>query len=292
MPTERLSITKTYKLFINGKFPRSESGRSTIVRDSEWDVIAHTCHASRKDLRDAVKAARGAQPGWAGRDAYNRGQILYRMAEMLEGKAQEFTDALTRTLGLTKAEAKDELGESVDRLIAYAGWCDKYTQTLGCNNAVSGPYYNFTVPEPTGVVVCVCPDVPSLLGLISLIAPALAGGNTVVALASETEPITASILGEVCATSDVPAGTINILTGIRAELLNWVAEHREVNAVHAALLSAAERKTIELGTAENVKRVVVHPEDTDFFDHDACTSPWWIEPFVEMKTIWHPSSSG
>jgi acyl-CoA reductase-like NAD-dependent aldehyde dehydrogenase len=289
---ERLEITKTYKLYIDGKFPRSESGRSTVVRDAEWEVIAHVCHASRKDLRDAVKAAKGALGGWSSRDAYNRGQILYRMGEMLESKRPEFEDALMRTMGLTKREAHDEVGESVDRLIAYAGWTDKYPQVLGCANPVNGPYYNFTVPGPTGVVACVSPDAPSLLGLVSVIAPALAGGNTVVALSSEDEPITASVLGEVCATSDVPPGVVNLLTGMRGELLSWVAEHREINAVHAAGLNAEERKTLELGCAENVKRVTVRDGETDFFDDASCTSPWWIEPFVEMKTIWHPSSSG
>jgi len=289
---ERLEITKTYKLYIGGKFPRSESGRSTVVRDAEWDAIAHVCHASRKDLRDAVRSAKGALDGWSSRDAYNRGQILYRMGEMLEAKWGEFEEALMRTLGLTRREAHDEVGESVDRLVAYAGWTDKYPQVLGCANPVNGPYYNFTVPGPTGVVAVVPPDVPSLLGLVSLLAPVIAGGNTAVALSSETEPITASILGEVCATSDVPPGVINLLTGVRGELLSWIAEHREINAVHAAGLDPDDRKTLELGAAENVKRVLVRDDETDFFDEETCTSPYWIEPFCEMKTIWHPSSSG
>jgi len=287
---ERLAITKTYKLYINGAFPRSESGRSTIVRDPEWEAIGHVCHASRKDFRNAVTAARGALKGWRSRDAYNRGQILYRMGEMLEGKAEEFISPLMRALQLSKRDAKDEVSTSIDRLIAYAGWCDKYSQVLGCNNPVSGPYYNFTVPEPTGVVAIVPPDEPSLLGLVSLIAPVIASGNTVVALSSELEPITASILGEVCATSDVPAGVINLLTGMRAELIDWIAGHREVNAVHAANIEPDLRKALELGAAENVKRVIVRDVE-NFFDDDACTSPWWIEPFVEMKTIWHPSAS-
>ena len=290
--TTRLGIDKTYKLFIKGAFPRSESGRTTIVRDGDWNAIAHVCHASRKDLRDAVTSARGALKGWASREAYNRGQILYRMGEMLDGKAGEFERVLTRTLGLTSAEAADEVGESVDRLVAFAGWCDKHAQVLGCNNPVSGPYYNFTVTEPTGVVVCVAPEVPSLLGLVSLVAPALAGSNTVVAIGSEAEPITASLLGEVCATSDVPAGVVNILTGVRSELLPWASTHRDVNAIHASDLDADLRRVVEAGASENVKRVLVRDGETDFFDERTCASPWWIEPFVEMKTIWHPSSAG
>ncbi len=299
----RLEVTKTYKLLIDGKFPRSESGRSTPVADirADGNVVAHVCRASRKDLREAVEAARRAQPGWAAATAYLRGQILYRMAEMLEGKKNEFADALAATLPQHDRESRAESGvssgikeveSSIDRLIAYAGWADKYSQVLGCNNPVAGPYYNFTVPEPTGVVVAIAPDQPPLLALVSLIAPVVAAGNTVVALGSTAHPLTAAVLGEVCATSDVPPGVINILTGQRSELLAIIASHRDVDAIHAGGLDADESALLRSGTAENIKRVTVHAmAPASWSDDHLCQSPWWIEPFVEMKTMWHPSAS-
>lgn len=287
----RLEVTKTYKLFIKGEFPRTESGRSMIVRGAEWDVIAHVCQGSRKDLRSAVEAARGAAEKWRTRTAYNRAQILYRMAEMLEGKADEFVKAIRDVSADTSLkDARTEVQTSIDRLIAYTGWADKFTQVLGCNNPVAGPYYNFTVPDATGVVGVVAPDEPTLLPLISLLAPALAGGNTVVALASATNPIPAMILAEVCATSDVPPGVINILTGLREELIPWFADHRDIDAIHAANLTEEEGLTLRRGAIENIKRVRVR-EVEDWFDEVACESPWWIEPFVEMKTIWHPAGA-
>ncbi len=336
--TDRLHVTKTYKLFIAGKFPRSESGRTLLLHDIKGAVIAHTSHASRKDLRDAVEAARAALPGWSGATAYLRGQILYRMAEMLEARAGEFADLLQqvplpaalekargkataqasarsraakagskhadsstvkrrttsptspRPTRLTAAQARDEVAAAVDRLVSFAGWTDKYAQVLGCNNPVAGPYYNFTVPQPTGIVAAVAPDQPALLGLISLIAPVLAAGNTVVALGSELNPLPTAVLGEVCATSDIPAGVINFLTGRRGELIEHIAGHREINAAVAGGLSPEGSRTLHAGAAENLKRITVL-DAPDWFDTAERHSPWTIEPFVEMKTIWHPSAT-
>ncbi len=304
--SERLEVTKTYKLFIGGAFPRTESGRSIAISGRDGGVAAHICHASRKDLRDAVEAARKAQPGWANATAYNRGQVLYRMAEMLEGKRGEFvalvgegTGAGTkaRRHGGTKGKKKaagtvltpeKEVEAAIDRLVCFGGWADKYSQVLGCNNPVAGPYYNFTVPEPTGVVGVVAPGEPSLLGWISLIAPVLCSGNTVVALASGANPLPGAVLGEVCATSDVPGGVINLLTGVREELVPHFSSHRDIDALHAAGLTAEQAKVFREGAADNVKRVTVR-DGVNWLDDQACNSPWWIEPFVEMKTIWHPS---
>lgn len=286
----RLSVAKTYKLYIGGAFPRTESGRSIAITDTAGKTITHVCHASRKDFRNAVVAARAAQPGWMGRDAYNRSQILYRMAEMLEGKGEEFAQLIKQTTESDLRAARKEVEASVDRLVAFAGWADKFSQVLGCHNPVVGPYYNFTVPEATGVVVVVAPDEPSLLGLITLMAPALCSGSTVVALGSEKYPIATSVLGEVCATSDVPSGVINLLTGQRAELIEHIASHRDVNAIVGAGLSKAHAAALRMGASENIKRVRVE-DRVDFFDDEACESPWRIEPLVEMKTIWHPSAS-
>lgn len=329
--SERLAVVKTYKLFINGAFPRSESGRSLSVHDPRGQVIANIARASRKDLRDAVEAARAAQPKWAALTAYHRGQVLYRMAEMLEGKRSEMIEALAarcetsnnsnrlaasrqasagarggRPRGprgsesratssrATRARAAAELDAAIDRLIAFAGWADKFAQMLGCQNAVAGPYYNFSVPEPTGIVGIVAPpDVnqPALLSFISLLAPPLCAGNAIISLASEANPLPGALLGEVCATSDVPPGVVNILTGQLDELLKPLAEHREVNAINAANLDAAQTRLLKLGTADNLKRVrVASIGPREWFDPRACESPWTIEPFVEIKTIWHPAA--
>lgn len=311
---DRLTVTKTYKLFINGQFPRSESGRSLIVHGRDGSVLAHTCHASRKDLRDAVVAARGGFDGWSRRSAYNRGQILYRLAEMLEGKRTEFVEAIDSTApaspdvpakkkqGAKKSassapkaarlDPEREVSAAIDRLVAYAGWADKFSQVLGCNNSVNGPYYNFTIAEPTGVVAVVAPDELPLLGLVSLIAPAACAGATVVALASEASPLAACIFGEVCATSDVPAGVINLLTGKRDELVPHIANHRDIDAIHAANLPAVAAAALRTGAAENVKRVTTRTlTPAEWLDADTCESPWWIERMVDMKTIWHPASA-
>lgn len=285
----RLTVNKTYKLFIGGKFPRTESGRSIKVEDSNG--ITHICHGSRKDLRDAIEAARKAQPGWAAATAYNRGQVLYRMAEMLEGKRQTFIDAV-RPAHARKTSAAKEVDAAIDRLVCYGGWADKYAQILGCSNPVAGPYYNFTVPEPVGVVAAVLPDQPPLLSLVTLLAPPLCAGNAVIIIAHAVYPLAATIFGEVCATSDVPAGVVNIITTQRQELVEHLAQHRDVDAIHAANLPRAETKVLRLGSAENVKRVHISKfSDEQWYDAAAGNSPWMIEPFVEMKTIWHPSST-
>lgn len=282
---DRLDVIKTYKLFIDGKFPRSESGRTIAVAKGQ----AHVCRANRKDLRDAVTSARKALPGWKNATAYLRGQILYRMAEMLEGKRDEFAGALAGSARKSKG-APGEVAAAIDRLIGYAGWADKYAQVLGCNNAVAGPYYNFTSPEPTGVIAVVSPDEPALLGLISLIAPAICAGNTVVAISGDSEPalLAAAVLAEVIATSDVPGGVVNILTAQRDELVPVLASHRDIDAIVAAGVNTDQARVLREGAAENVKRVVID-EKPDFFDDRAMLNPWRIESVVEMKTIWHPS---
>ncbi len=260
----RLPVKKTYKLYIGGAFPRSESGRTYEAQGQ------NVARASRKDLRDAVVAARGAQPKWAGATAYNRGQVLYRIAEMMEARTAEFAEL---------TGGRDEVERAIDRWVWYAGFADKLAQTLGSANAVAGPYFNFTVPEPTGVVGIVAPDEPPLLGLVSRVAPALVGGNAVVALASETLPLAAVEFAEVLATSDVPGGVVNLLTGHRAELAPWLAAHMDVNAID---LTGADglRTELEQAAAENVKRVVNGSPDSQ--------SLWEISAFLELKTVWHP----
>jgi len=298
----RLEVTKTYKLYIDGKFPRSESGRSLKIESKRGEVLAYISHGSRKDLRDAVEAAVKAQPAWAGATAYNRGQILYRMAEMMEGKREEFAESIDGTAGPRRGNAKGhakgiaaarrEVDAAIDRLVCFGGWADKFSQVLGCNNPVAGPHYNFTIPEPTGVVGVVSPDEPPLLGLVSLLAAPLCAGNTIVAIGSEVHPLPAAILGEVCATSDVPSGVINIITGRRDELLEHLANHREVAGIHAANLPLDAMTTLKLGAGENLKRVAARTLNTeDWYDEEIAHSPWLIEAFLDMKTIWHPSAT-
>lgn len=287
----RLPVLKTYKLYSGGQFPRSESGRTLEVQDARGRLLAHACRASRKDLRDAVRAAREAQTGWAGRSAYVRGQILYRMAEMLEGKAEEFTALLAATVPGGRARARREVAAAVDRLVCFGGWADKFPQVLGCANPVAGPFHNFTIPEPTGVIGVIAPDQEPLLALVSLLAPPLCAGNAVVALGSAAHPLATAVFGEVCATSDLPPGAVNLLTGRRDELLPVFVEHRDLDGLHAACAAAHERRQLELGAAENLKRVRVHPAALDWYDARDCHSPYWIEPFLEMKTLWHPSAT-
>ncbi|MBS0186492.1 MAG: aldehyde dehydrogenase family protein [Planctomycetes bacterium] len=289
----RLDVLKTYKLYIDGKFPRTESGRTMIVEGAKGKVFAHLCKASRKDLREAVEAARKAQPGWAGATAYLRGQILYRIAEMLEGKKQELVDSIDAAGRRAKAKTLDahtEVLASIDRLVCFAGWADKYAQVLGCNNPVAGPYYNFTAPEPSGVVAVIAPDEAPLLAFVSLLAPAVCAGNAVVALASETNPVPAAVLAEACATGDVPGGVINILTGVRSELLPVIAAHRDIDAIHAANLTLEETTLLKQGAAENIKRVIVRTVP-DWLDTADAHSPWRIEPLIDFKTMWHPASA-
>jgi acyl-CoA reductase-like NAD-dependent aldehyde dehydrogenase len=260
----RLPVKKTYKLFIGGAFPRSESGRTYEAQGQ------NVARASRKDVRDAVSAARTAQGKWASATAYNRGQVIYRVAEMVEARAGEFA---------ALCSGRDEVERSIDRLVWYAGFADKLAQVIGSSNPVAGPYFNFTIPEPTGVVAVVAPETPPLLGLVSRIAPALTGGNAIVALASEGEPLAAIELAEALATSDVPGGVVNLLTGYRAELAPWLAAHMDVNAID---LTGADglRADLEVAAAENVKRVVVgRPDGQSLTD---------IASFLELKTVWHP----
>ncbi|PCH82949.1 MAG: aldehyde dehydrogenase [Planctomycetota bacterium] len=288
----RLPVMKTWKLFIGGAFPRTESGRSFLVTDKAGNPLAHCCRGSRKDLRNAVGAARKAAVPWAERSAYNRGQVLYRMAEILEGKAEEAASLLAATVPGGLRRARKEVAEACDRLICFAGWADKYQQVLGNSNPVAGPYYNFTIPEPTGVIGVVAPNDEPLLGLVSLMAPPLAAGNVVLAIGSETHPLATSLFGEVCATSDVPAGVVNLLCGFRSELCPVLAGHRDIDAISAVCEQSEERELLRMGVAENVKRVhVLKRSKVDFYDRNQCCSPYWIEPFVEMKTIWHPSAS-
>jgi acyl-CoA reductase-like NAD-dependent aldehyde dehydrogenase len=260
----RLPVRKTYKLFIGGAFPRSESGRTY---EAEGQNVAR---ASRKDARDAVRAARAAFPKWAGMTAYNRGQVLYRIAEMVEARAAEFAEL---------CGGRDEVERSIDRVVWYAGWADKFAQVLGSSNPVAGPYFNFTIPEPTGVVATLAPDEPPLLGLVSRLAPALTAGNAVVAVASETRPLAAVELAEALATSDVPGGAVNILTGHRRDLAPWLAAHMDVNAIDLAGADG-DAPELERAAADNVKRVVRGRADAQ--------SPWEIAAFVELKTVWHP----
>ncbi len=261
----RLPVRKTYKLFVVGAFPRSESGRTY---EAEGQNVAR---ASRKDARDAVRAARAAQAGWAGATAYNRGQILYRLAEMIEARTAAFAELAT---------GAEEVARAIDRIVWYAGWADKLAQVLGSSNPVAGPYFNFTVPEPTGVVAVLAPDEPPLLGIVSRVVPPLVGGNALVAVASETHPLAAVELAEAVATADVPGGVVNILTGFRGELAPVLAAHMDVNALD---LAGADGESAELErlAADNVKRVVRGRADSQ--------SPWEVASFLELKTVWHPS---
>ena len=281
----RLNVRKTYKLYINGEFPRTESGRFYAVRNKGGELLANACRGSRKDLRNAVQAARKALPGWSGKTAYNRGQILYRIAEVCESRAAELADEL-RKQGSTAAEARREIERVVDRWVYYAGWSDKYSQVFSSVNPVAGPYYNFTVPEPTGVVGVVSPEEPSLLGLVSRVAPAIVGGNTVVAITSESKPLAAITLGEVFETSDVPGGVINLISGVKSELIPWLASHMDVNAIDITGVSDELSTNVQKTAAENVKRVVQW--SGDWTDARNAQSPYAIFDFQEMKTVWHP----
>jgi len=287
---ERLDVRKTYKLYIGGKFPRTESGRSYLVSEAKGKPWANACRASRKDVRDAVQAARKAFPGWAGATAYNRGQILYRVAEMLEGRRDQFVDEVARAEGMTRRTAGDAVAKTVDRWVWYAGWADKLAQVLGSANPVAGPYFNFSVPEPTGVVGLVAPAGSSLLGLVSRLAPAIVSGNTAVVVASETRPLPAITLAEVLATSDLPGGVVNVLTGFTAELIAPLAAHMDVNALDLAGLDLALYREAELAAAENVKRVVppVKLSARDWLSDAKGQDPYWIASFLEIKTVWHP----
>lgn len=287
----RLTVPKTYKLYIDGKFPRTESGRSIAVTNEKGDIAAHICHGSRKDLRDAVDVASNAFESWSGVTGYLRGQIMYRMAEMLEGRREEFAAAIQITERCTTSIARTEVDASVDRLVRFAGWSDKVQQVLGCANPVAGQYYNFTIPQPQGVVAVLAPSTPSLLGLITLIGAPMCVGNTIVAIGSDDHPIPTAILGEVCQTSDVPAGVVNLLTGSQSELLEHIASHRQIASIHASGMSKKDQTSMQESAADSMKRIRCNTYTLEEWYEDGKTaSPWNIEPFVEMKTIWHPSA--
>lgn len=274
----RLDVKKTYKLFIGGAFPRSESGRSYELKSKRGEFIANPAQASRKDLRDAVLAAKSAQVGWAGATAFNRGQILYRIAEMLEGRTTQFVDEIVATTGVSNSVAKQEVSAAIDLWVWYAGWCDKITSVSGNNNPIAGPYYNFTVPEPLGVIGIIAEEKESLLGLVRGLAPVIAGGNSAVLIASQSRPLAAITLAEVLATSDLPAGVVNILTGFKSELAPWLASHMEIDGLDLSGFTESIAEIRKSG-AENLKRIHAF---------DNAVSPDRILAFMEFKTIWHP----
>jgi len=281
---DRLRVRKTYKLYIAGAFPRSESGRSYPVASPVGELLAHAAQASRKDVRDAVVAARKAFPGWAGATAYNRGQVLYRIAELLDGRREQFAAEVRAAEGGSAAAAVATVEQAIDRWVWYAGWADKYAQVTGSANSVAGPYFNFSLPEPTGVVGALAPQESSLLGLVSVIAPIITTGNTTVIVASRERPLPAVSLTEVLATSDLPGGVVNLLTGFPAELAPWLASHRDVNAIDLTGVDPADRPALQRAAADNVKRVFA-PADEDW-QPDPSTAR--LAAFVETKTVWHP----
>ena len=284
----RIGVRKTYKLYVDGDFPRSESGRSYPALDHRGEIIARVAAGTRKDLRHAVRCARRAQPGWAGRSGYNRGQILYRIAEMVEDRAPTFA-AHVRATGVGGRAAGREVARAVDRLVWYAGWADKYQQVLGNLNPVSGPFFNISTPEPTGVVGIIAPEEPALLGLVSRIAPVIVSGNTAVVLVSEGRPIPAVTFAEAMATADVPGGVVNLLTGPKAAMVPYLASHLDVNAVDAYGADTETVTGVERAAAGGVKRVVRPPEGRiGWTDNRIAQSPYFISAFTEIKTVWHP----
>jgi len=277
--SKRVDVKKTYKLFIGGAFPRTESGRTYEVKNSKGIFIANPCLASRKDLKDAVVAARAAVSGWSQATAYNRGQILYRIAEMLEGRSEQFASEISELTGFTPKKAHEEVEASIDLLVWYAGWTDKISALDGATNPVAGPYYNFTIPEALGVVGFIAPKKSALLGFVAGIAPIIASGNTVIALASESAPLPAMSFAEVIATSDVPAGVINILTGKASELATWFASHMDIDGLDITGLDAKLVAEIKVAGAQNLKRIHSFKENA---------TPGRILAFMESKTVWHP----
>jgi acyl-CoA reductase-like NAD-dependent aldehyde dehydrogenase len=286
LPAEqpRLRVRKTYKLSIGGAFPRSESGRSYPVEDASGRLLAQAAQASRKDVRDAVVAARKAFPGWAGATPYNRGQVIYRVAEMLDGRREQFAAEVAAVEGVTGDEALESVGRSIDRIVWYAGWADKFAQVAGSANPIAGPYFNFSLPEPTGVVAILAPQESSLLGFVSTLAPVLCTGNTAVIVASERRPLPAVSLSEVLATSDLPGGVANVLTGFTSELAPWLASHRDVNAIDLTGVAPSERGELARAAADNVKRVYA-PSADDWVGEPGTER---LTAFVETKTVWHP----
>jgi acyl-CoA reductase-like NAD-dependent aldehyde dehydrogenase len=290
---ERIDVRKTYKQYIGGAFPRSESGRTYLVSTPRGDELANASRGSRKDVRDAVRAARKAFQPWAARTAINRGQVLYRVAELLEGRRDQFVAEVAAAEGLSGRRAATSVDHAIDRWVWYAGWADKISQVLGSSNPVAAPYFNFTIPEATGVVGLIAPESSSLLGLVSRLAPALVTGNAVVVLASETRPLPAVTLGEVLATSDVPGGVINLLTGLKTELVPVIAAHVDVDAIDTWGVAPDDQVAVEVSAAESIKRIARRPAgvsdaDFDWTDDRAAQRPEWIAAFLEMKTVWHP----
>lgn len=275
----RIDVNKTYKLFIGGAFPRSESGRVYEIKGANKKFIANPALASRKDLRDAVVVAKAAQSGWANATAFNRGQILYRVAEIMQGRSDQFIDEICALEGVTTKVAKTQVEEAIDTWVWYSGWCDKLSSVTGSLNQVSGPFYNFTTPEPLGVVAIFAENKPSLLGVVRTLAPVLAGGNSAVLIASENYPLPAITLSEALATSDVPGGVVNILTGKSAELAPWVGSHMEIDGVDVAGLSKKQEEELKLVGADNLKRI---------FRFNPDNHPERITSFMEQKTVWHP----
>ena len=283
---KRLDIQKTYKLYINGKFPRTESGRYFPVHDGNGKLVANVCQASRKDFREAVKAARNASSGWSSRTAYNRGQILYRTAEIMDGRKEQFLEELV-TMGMKRKNAEKEVETSLDRLVYYAGWTDKYQQIFSSVNPVSSSHYNFSVPEYQGIIAIIAPENNPLLGLVSLISPAIASGNTVVCLGAQKSPLSSISFAEVLHASDVPVGVVNILTGFSSELSGHFSSHMDVNGIVCCQDHADLIKSIQENAAENVKRVHYYNE-TNWMD---LQSPYFILDHTEIKTTWHPVGS-
>jgi len=287
-PTDsRIDVRKTYKLYVGGSFPRSESGRSYVVEDTKGRFLANAAYASRKDARDAVLAARKAFGGWSARTPYNRGQVVYRAAEVMEGRRAQFVDDVQRSEGTTKRQAEAAVAEAVDRLVWYAGWADKVAQVVGGTNPVAAPFFNFSVPEPTGVVAVLAPQQSSLLGLVSVVAPVIVTGNTCVVASSATRPLPAITLSEVLATSDVPGGVVNVLTGALGDTAPTLASHMDVNAIDlCGAAGGVDPVALEVAAAENLKRVLRAPD----------AEPDWTEAptldrmtaFLETKTVWHP----
>jgi acyl-CoA reductase-like NAD-dependent aldehyde dehydrogenase len=277
-------VRKTYKLYIGGAFPRSESGRSYPVTSPAGELLAHAAQASRKDVRDAVVAGRKAFPGWSGATAYNRGQVLYRIAELLDGRREQFAAEVRAAEGGSAAAAVATVEQAIDRWVWYAGWADKFAQVAGSANPVAGPYFNFSLPEPTGVVGALAPQESSLLGLVSVLAPIVTTGNTAVVVASRERPLPAVSLTEVLATSDLPGGVVNLLTGYPAELAPWLASHRDVNAIDLTGIDPDGRVALQQAAADNVKRVYA-PATEDWRDDPGTAR---LTAFVETKTVWHP----
>ena len=288
MSTTRLEVKKTYKLFIGGKFPRSESGRYLPAQSPAGAHLDNYAHASRKDFRDAAVAARSAAGGWAKATAYLRGQILYRAAEMLQNRSGELVAEITRSTGVSPAKARREVNLAIDRLVHYAGWTDKYAQIFSSVNPVATPHFNFTLPEPVGVVAVLAPDKPSLLALVSLLAPVILSGNTTVVIASETFPLPAATFAEILATSDLPGGVVNLLTGQRAELAPHLASHMDVNAIVDGTGHPELSATLQGGSALNLKRYTRRDLKTADWFANKTEDPYWILDTVQYKTAWHP----